>query len=205
MDNKKEFMDLVVKEIKKRRTCSIVFKLDNVELKEILREIASSMDCVLSVDGSREIYSILNIDLVDYKYFYPGSYCDGDVGYDGVFITNNKSYYESLKSDYPHSIVTYTGYENLTTNTKEVVSLPVNKSDDHYRDIESNGVEPIVIMEQLISRLIKDGIPANSAINIVLAQKHITRAGAKKDNSWEKEINKAINYLTRAVSGEWVK
>ena len=79
-----------------------------------------------------------------------------------------------------------------------------NLHDDHYRKIESTGmVEPIVVMENLHDRLLNSGIPANSALNIVLAQKHITRAGMKAGDDWKKDIEKSINYLTRALTGEW--
>ena len=79
------------------------------------------------------------------------------------------------------------------------------KSDDHYRAIEKDGVEPIVIMEQLAATLDTAKVPTDSALNIVLAQKHITRAGLKDGDEWAKDIQKAINYLTRAVTGGWVK
>ncbi len=78
------------------------------------------------------------------------------------------------------------------------------KHDEHYRAIEQNGIEPIRIMEELHGRLLKLGVSADAALNITLAQKHITRAGMKAGNDWSREIEKAINYLTRAKTGEWV-
>lgn len=78
--------------------------------------------------------------------------------------------------------------------------------DEHYRKIESTGIEPIAIMESLIERLIESGFDPARALNVCLAQKHITRAGMKNDNNdVTKEIEKAINYLTRATTGEWKK
>jgi len=38
-----------------------------------------------------------------------------------------------------------------------------------------------------------------------MAQKHITRAGVKKGDDYKKEIGKAINYLNRSITGEWIK
>jgi len=82
----------------------------------------------------------------------------------------------------------------------------IEKSDVHYRDIENSGdPEPIVIQESLMDRLVKAGVPTRRALDIVMGQKHISRAGVKKGEDWSKEIQKAINYLTRGLTGEWIK
>lgn len=82
----------------------------------------------------------------------------------------------------------------------------ISKSDEHYRQLESKGyVEPIVLMEQLMERLIENGVPVKAALNIVLAQKHQLRAGEKTGEGFKKEIHKSINYLTRATTGSWIK
>lgn len=84
--------------------------------------------------------------------------------------------------------------------------MEIEKSDSHYRTIEGNSsVEPIVIMEELSARMIENDVPAKAITNIVLAQKHITRASVKSGEDWKKEIQKSINYLTRAVTGDWIK
>ena len=83
--------------------------------------------------------------------------------------------------------------------------MDIEKSDSHYREIEdSYSIEPIVIMEELSARMIKNNVPAKAVTNITLAQKHITRASVKGGEDWAKEIQKSINYLTRAVTGEWI-
>ena len=88
----------------------------------------------------------------------------------------------------------------------EIEQPNIKKSDDHYRDIEGSGdVEPIIIREELIARLIKNGVSSEKAMLICDAQKYISRASVKSGEDWVKEINKAINYLTRAVTGDWVK
>ncbi len=77
-------------------------------------------------------------------------------------------------------------------------------SDDHYRNAEKLGHgDPILMQEATIDMLINNGIPPIPAFFIATAQKYIPRAGAKPDEDWKKEIGKAINYLTRAVTGEW--
>lgn len=82
----------------------------------------------------------------------------------------------------------------------------MNNHDEHYRKIEDESTtEPIVVMEELAERMIDNNVDTKSVVNIVLAQKHITRAGVKKGNGWEQEIEKAINYLTRALTGHWIK
>lgn len=79
----------------------------------------------------------------------------------------------------------------------------MDNHDEHYRNIEQSGIEPIRIMEELHKRLLLQGVEPEKALNIALAQKHITRAGMKAGNDWGREIEKAINYLTRAKTGEW--
>ena len=59
-------------------------------------------------------------------------------------------------------------------------------------------------MEELHTRLIEADVPASSALDITLAQKHITRASVKAGEDYTKEIQKAINYLTRSFTGKWV-
>lgn len=81
--------------------------------------------------------------------------------------------------------------------------MSTDKHDDHYRKIEQSGIEPIVIMEELLHRMIETGIPVKAAGMIMLAQKHITRAGLKQGDDWKKDIAKARNYLHRAMTGEW--
>lgn len=75
------------------------------------------------------------------------------------------------------------------------------KSDDHYRRMESEAIEPIRVMEMLADR---EALPRRAAVLIVLAEKHILRAGEKSGEDWRKEIAKAENYLHRALTGEWM-
>lgn len=81
----------------------------------------------------------------------------------------------------------------------------IEKSDRHYREIEQEHTEPIIVMEELAERLYNNGVPPKAIINIVLAQKHQLRAGSKDGNSWRLEIQKSINYQARAITGEWAK
>jgi len=82
----------------------------------------------------------------------------------------------------------------------------VKASDNHYRDAEENGHgDPILMQEIIIQMLIEQGIPPVPAFFIATAQKYMPRAGLKEGEDWRKEIGKAINYLTRAVTGEWIE
>jgi len=68
---------------------------------------------------------------------------------------------------------------------------------EHYK---TKDIEPILVMEQIMALPLDRVV----ALNLALSVKHIMRAGSKKDNDSAKDIDKAINYLTRAKTGEWV-
>ena len=87
---------------------------------------------------------------------------------------------------------------------KDLTDLP--KHDRHYRALEAKGAEPIERMEALVCR----GIPEDSHriakrnLNMAMASKHQDRAGEKSGEAWEKELQKAENYLHRAWAGRWI-
>lgn len=76
-------------------------------------------------------------------------------------------------------------------------------ADEHYREIERTGVEPIEAMETAILA----GIPAphHAAVlrnlSIAMAVKYLLRCGSKDEP--EEELRKAENYLHRARTGRW--
>ena len=76
-------------------------------------------------------------------------------------------------------------------------------TDEHYREIERTGVEPIEAMETAILA----GIPAphHAAVlrnlSIAMAVKYLLRCGSK--GAPEEELRKAENYLHRARTGRW--
>lgn len=73
-------------------------------------------------------------------------------------------------------------------------------SDDHYR---AQQIQPIHVQEQIIEQNVN--VPIKARHLICMAIKHIIRCGQKRDNnSWEKELRKAINYLFRALTGKWI-
>ena len=74
------------------------------------------------------------------------------------------------------------------------------KHDEHYKE----GIQAIDIMEQRLCVGIPEGYHADILRNfrIAMALKYLVRCG-KKDGS-EKELDKAINYLHRAKTGEWI-
>lgn len=83
-------------------------------------------------------------------------------------------------------------------------SLP--KHDGHYRTLEAKGAEPIERMEALVCRGIPEDLHriAKRNLNMAMASKHQDRAGEKSGEAWEKELQKAENYLHRAWSGRWI-
>lgn len=76
----------------------------------------------------------------------------------------------------------------------------MEKHDSHYRKVEKSGIEPIVVMEDII---IREGIPLVVLLNIALAVKYLLRIGIKEPEQWEKDLDKAINFLHRAKNGQW--
>ena len=80
------------------------------------------------------------------------------------------------------------------------------KHDGHYRTLEAKGAEPIECMEALVCRGIPEDLHriAKRNLNMAMASQHQDRAGEKSGESWEKELQKAENYLHRAWSGRWI-
>jgi hypothetical protein len=103
--------------------------------------------------------------------------------------------FEDLFIGYDNNVYMYDDLEPLC---KSLVVEKITENNNINRNIEKNGTEPIIIMEELHERLINI-CGANEALNITLAQKHITRAGG---DDWRKDIQKAMNYLNRALNGE---
>lgn len=68
---------------------------------------------------------------------------------------------------------------------------------EHYK---TKAIEPIEVMEQILELPIDRKV----ALNLAMSIKHIMRCGSKKDNDSAKEIEKALNYLTRAKTGGWM-
>lgn len=75
--------------------------------------------------------------------------------------------------------------------------------DEHYRKIESRGVEPIEVQETIICNDIPPEYHAIVKRNFNLAQanKYMMRCGEKDDPA--KELAKAQNYIHRAIHGCW--
>ena len=80
------------------------------------------------------------------------------------------------------------------------------KHDGHYRTLEAKGTEPIEHMEAIVCRGIPEDLHriAKRNLNMAMASKHQDRAGEKSGEAWEKELQKAENYLHRAWSGRWI-
>lgn len=79
----------------------------------------------------------------------------------------------------------------------------MNVHDEHYRRIEGRGVEPIEAIETLICNGIPPELHETTKCNYNLAQamKYMLRAGEKE--SAMKDLEKAQNYLHRAMHGKW--
>lgn len=75
--------------------------------------------------------------------------------------------------------------------------------DEHYRRVESRGVEPIEVAETIICNQIPEEYHAilKRNYNMAQANKYFMRCGVKEDPI--KELEKASNYLHRAMHGKW--
>lgn len=71
--------------------------------------------------------------------------------------------------------------------------------DKHYAQKE---IEPIQVIEETIERL-TDKLDPKAVFNIGQSLKYLLRAGLKEGESVEKDLDKAFNYLHRAIKGEW--
>lgn len=76
-----------------------------------------------------------------------------------------------------------------------------NKYDNHYA---SKDIEPILVIEETIDRLIDADFDTKGSYNVAQALKYILRAGTKEGESVDKDLAKALNYLYRGIKGEWV-
>lgn len=71
----------------------------------------------------------------------------------------------------------------------------------HPRHYENNGYETINVIEDVLNRMQESGnFTAEQMFSIGNAIKYITRF---PDKNGQEDLNKALNYLCRATTGEW--
>jgi hypothetical protein len=100
------------------------------------------------------------------------------------------------------SAIPWTNTSKAECLADELVSgLKPTHYDDHYA---SKDIEPILVIEETIERLVKSGIDPKDAYNIGQSLKYILRAGVKEGEDVKKDIFKALNYLHRGVRKEWL-
>lgn len=79
-----------------------------------------------------------------------------------------------------------------------------NNHDSHYRTMD---IEPYDVMQQRVRPhpgTDHCGPTQQQKLAMAIALKHIMRAGLKDGQLWEKDIEKAMNYLHRALTGGWL-
>lgn len=69
--------------------------------------------------------------------------------------------------------------------------------DAHYASMP---IEPVTISEMMMEVGI---IPPRARLHAAKAVEYLTRAGRKEGQEWEKEFQKALNHLHRAIYGKW--
>ena len=90
---------------------------------------------------------------------------------------------------------------NPVYTNKLAEALESTNYDDHY---SSKEIEPILVIEETMGRLIDSGLDPKDVYNVGQSLKYILRAGVKEGEDVKKDIFKALNYLHRGVRGEWV-
>jgi hypothetical protein len=79
----------------------------------------------------------------------------------------------------------------------------MKKHDRHYEEM---AIQPIQVMEErMIDCHGADGPSTVQNLNLAIAMKHIMRAGKKEGQPWRKDIEKAQNYLHRALYRKWIE
>jgi len=76
----------------------------------------------------------------------------------------------------------------------------MNKHDQHYHDVEVDGFSFIEFAESFMQR---EEIPVEVCLNLVLAAKHLFRCGKKEGTYWLDDVEKMLNYVHRASTGQW--
>jgi len=75
---------------------------------------------------------------------------------------------------------------------------------NHDKHYASKEIEPIQVIEETIERL-TGKLDSKAVFNIGQSLKYLLRAGLKEGESVEKDLDKAFNYLHRAIKGGWVE
>ena len=79
----------------------------------------------------------------------------------------------------------------------------MDKHDSHYKRTAVS--EPIEIIEDLmVKHWHRASMPPEAAYSLGNAVKYVLRAGLKQGQDYKKDLEKAMNYLNRAISGEWL-
>lgn len=69
--------------------------------------------------------------------------------------------------------------------------------DSHYASMP---IEPVTISEMMME---VGAIPPRARLHAAKSVEYLTRAGRKEGQEWEKEFQKALNHLHRAIYGKW--
>ena len=75
----------------------------------------------------------------------------------------------------------------------------MDKHDKHYQG--QGPYEPIKVIEHFLK---VTGVPPLVAYSLGQVLRYILRAGQKEGQPWQKDIEKGLNYMHRALKGEWV-
>jgi len=74
--------------------------------------------------------------------------------------------------------------------------------DPHDKHYAEKAIEPILVIEQVMETA--NAIPAKNRLSIAQALRYLLRVGTKSGENWQKELEKAENYIHRARTGSWI-
>lgn len=86
-------------------------------------------------------------------------------------------------------------------NEKLIEGVEKLMKENHDKHYASQTIEPINVIEQVAQNLENTKLSAKQKLLVLQALKYLLRLGTKDDGF--KEVNKAENYLHRALNGKW--
>ena len=102
-------------------------------------------------------------------------------------------------------IKTSTGWTLVNRRPKKQHDAPVKNNQTATGEYYDGKIETIDYLEFIIDALVRNGIPASRAYDVVAALKYLSpRLGSKSETPIELDLMKAENYIHRARTGKWL-
>lgn len=154
------------------------------ELGDIAWYLALAVDCL-----GGDLENVLEANIAKLKKRFPEKF--GDNGAEHRDVQQERMV---LEENLKEPQVTYDPFANENRDQKGTV----RGFDEHYA---KKAIEPIAVIEQIMGN---ENMPAQSRYHVGNAIKYLMRAGSKKGEAYEKDLEKALNYIHRALYGRWL-